>query len=526
MPTAEELAAVNIHLFLEHYGITNDQADTLNFSKHPFLWDVYDDMSPRQAILKAAQIGFSTTVIHKVLWLAKHKKMDIIYSLPTDADARNFVSGKMNRLIANNPIYQEWTVDHDSIEQKKIGESMLYIRGTWIEKAAIMIPADVYISDETDRSKQETVKLFQSRLQHSKYAWEWYFSNPSAPGVGVDQWWQKSDQKHWFLKCTGCNNWAYLTMDNIMQGPDGPYFGCLKCRKEIQRGNTIGEWVKRWNGPEVSGYWIPLLICPWVSAKDILEKKDTQSEEQFTNFVLGQPYVGHGNTLTRSTLFQNLTGEINPQDSRPIIGVDNGNKITVVMGNNKGLFYNGLVDDFSFLEGVMVRFPNAMMCIDPHGNEIPSRKLQERFPGRVYRVYSTTPRKSDQIAKWNDNDKSVLIDRDKIIQLVVDEFTERRIPLQGSSPDWEDYWKHWARLYRTVDEDPMGIQKFHWAKSDTPCDFPFATFYWRVMMDRFTETEVSFAEPSRGQAFALDGMEIKANKTTNFQPKWLIHPDN
>lgn len=517
-----ELSMYDIGIFLEHYGITNDQGDKLNFSNHPFLWEVYRDFSARQAILKAAQIGFSTTVINKSLWLAHSRKMDIIYSLPTQDDARSFVGGKVNRLIANNPIYGKWTVDHDTIEQKKIGESMIYYRGTWIEKAAIMIPADLYISDETDRSKQETVKLFQSRLQHSKYAWEWYFSNPSAPGVGVDQWWQKSDQKHWFLKCPHCGNWDFIKMENIMGNP--PYFGCLKCKKELQRGRIKGEWVKRWSHNDaVSGYWIPLLICPWVSAAQVLEKKDIQSEEQFTNFVLGLPYVGRGNTLTQQSLFQNLTPVINPQDCRPIIGVDNGTKITIVIGNRHGLFYNGLADDFSVLENIMTKFPNAMMCIDPHGNEIASRKLQERFQGRVYRVYSTTPRQNDQIAKWNDAEQTVLIDRDKIIQLVVDEFTEKRIPMQGDSTDWMDYWKHWARLYRTVEETPLGIEKYHWSKSDTPSDYPFSTFYWRVMMDRFgMESSVTFAEPKRS-GFAAEGMEIGVNKTTQFQPKWLIH---
>lgn len=130
------------------------------------------------------------------------------------------------------------------------------------------------------------------------------------------------------------------------------------------------------------------------------------------------------------------------------------------------------------------------------------------------------------MAKWNDVDKSVLIDRDKIIQLVVDEFTERRIPLQGDAQDWMDYWKHWSRLYRTVEENNMGIQKFHLAKSDTPSDYPFSTFYWRVMIDRFADAAVSFAEPTRNAVFALEGMEIKANNTAVFQPKWLIHPPN
>ena len=183
----------SIHLFLESYKISNDQGQPLDFKDHAYLWDIYKDFSPKQAILKAAQIGFSTAANIKALWLAKHKGLDIIYTLPAASDIKDFVGGKTNRLIANNPIFQEWTADKDSIEQKKVGNNIIYFRGTWTERSAIAIPADLYISDETDRSKQEIVGQYATRLQHSKYAWEWYFSNPSVPGNGVDKYWQISN---------------------------------------------------------------------------------------------------------------------------------------------------------------------------------------------------------------------------------------------------------------------------------------------------------------------------------------------
>jgi len=514
----EQYAERDIFAFLDYYKITNDQAEPLDFKDHQFLLDIFADFTPQQAILKAAQIGFSTTANIKALWLAKNKGMDIIYSLPTTDDARQFVSSKTNRLIANNPIFQTWTADHDSIEQKKVGENMMYWRGTWIEKAAISIPADLYIADEVDRSKQDTVKLFSSRLQHSKFAWQWWFSNPSAPGVGVDQYWQKSDQKEWFVKCDNAH-WQYLTMDNVLWGGQHWYFGCTTCKGELDRRN--GHWVKRWEDKDISGYHISLLMCPWVSADAIMEKKRTEPEQQFTNFVLGLPYVGKGNILTQQALFANLSTEINPQTDRCVIGVDNGSRITYVMGNRRGLFYNGEATDFSELDGVMRRFPNAVMCIDPHGNEIATKKLQADFPGRVYRVYSTTPRKNDKIAQWNEEDQTVVVDRDKLIQLVVDEFTERRIPLQGTQEDWWDYWIHWSRLYRTVEENNLGVEVFHWEKAAVPCDFPFATFYWRVMIDRFIEDRVSFVGPSPASEMAMEGIEMRANNTAFF-PKHLL----
>jgi hypothetical protein len=489
VPTAQRLAELNIHLFNEFYKITNDQGHTLDFKQHPFLWQIYEDLTPEQAILKAAQIGFSTTANIKALWLAKNKGMDIIYSLPTANDVREFVSGKTNRLIANNPILQEWTADKDSIEQKRVGNNVIYFRGTWTERAALAIPADLYISDETDRSKQEIVQQYQTRLQHSKFGWKWYFSNPSAPGVGVDQWFQKSDQKHWFIKC-GCGNEDYITMDNIQ----GDIFACLKCGKELNRAK--GRWVRKFRDKDVSGYWIPLLIAPWVTAKDVVKKKAEMTEDQFTNFVLGQPYVGRGNVLTQAQLMQNLVDDTNPQDARPIIGVDTGETIWYTIGNKYGLYFYDTCKDYSVLESLLIKYPKAIMIIDQGGDIIGPRKLREKYPNRVFLCYFVGNRNNDELIKWNDEDGSVVVDRDRLIQLVVDEFSERRIPLWGKEADWYDYWLHWTRLYRTQEENALGVMKFHWAKSSVPCDFPFATVYWRIGMSRFMDQMSQIVMPS------------------------------
>lgn len=513
IPSKEQLAAANIHLFNEIYAIKNDQGELLDFKDHPFLWDIYGDFSPTQAILKAAQIGFSTTANIKALWLAKNRGLDIIYSLPSAADIREFVSGKTNRLIANNPIFQEWTADKDSIESKRVGANQIYFRGTWTERAALAIPADLYISDETDRSKQEIVKQYQTRLQHSKYGWRWYFSNPSAPGVGVDAYWEISDQKHWFIKCSGCNTEDYLTMANIQGGT----FACMKCGKELDR--RKGRWVKRFRDKEISGYWIPLLICPWVSANGILKKRDEDyDEEQFTNFVLGKPYVGRGNILTRSQLMQNIVPDVNPQDARVVIGVDTGETIWYTLGNKYGIYFYGTCKDYSQLEELMVRYPNAMMVIDQGGDIIGPRKLRERFQGRVFLCYFTGNRNNDTIAHWDDDEGTVTVDRDRIIQLVVDEFSEKRIPLWGTEAEWQDYWLHWARLYRTAEENALGVMKYHWEKSNTPCDYPFATVYWRLGMDRFMDQMAQIVMP--GEDIGRPGYTQETNGRA-FIPKLM-----
>ena len=512
-----EASEKDIFSFLLFNEIKNDQGQLLDFKEHAYLLDIYDDFTPKQAILKAAQIGFSTTANIKALWLAKNKGMDIIYSLPSSADIKDFVSGKTNRLIVNNPIFQQWTEDKDSIEQKHVGGSVIYFRGTWTERAAIAIPADLYISDETDRSKQDIVTQYKTRLQHSKWGWEWYFSNPSVPGHGVDRYWQESDQKHWFIKCEGCNEWQYLTMENICYNPEA-YFGCKKCKKEIDRHR--GKWVKRWQDREISGYWISSLMASWMSAKNILAKKKEYSEEQFCNFVLGQPYVGKGNVLTKQMFVQNLTNRVNPQDTRPIIGVDTGIGINYVVGNKSGLFFYDKCDDYMPIENLLRRWPKAIAIIDQGGDIIGPRKLREKYPGRVFLCFFSSDRKNDQLIRWNDEDGTVVADRNKCIQLVVDEFSEKRIPVCGSETDWYDYMLEWFGMYRTVEENALGVPIHRWNKpASGRCDYPFSTVYWRIGIDRFLEESSTFHDPST-QSWAQVGLDVKPDGTTVLPKQW------
>ena len=516
--TNEEIACQDsILLFLDYYQITNDQGILLDFKKHEYLWDIYTDFSPRQVVLKAAQIGFSTTANLKAMWLAKNKGMDIIYSLPSASDIKDFVSGKTNRLIAHNLILQQWTADKDSIEQKRVGNNVIYFKGTWTERAAIATPADLYISDETDRSKQDIVAQYSSRLQHSKWGWEWYFSNPSAPGAGVDKFWQISDQKHWFIKCEHCNHEWYLTMENIMHDDKGlAYFGCVKCKKELRREH--GRWVAKHKDKKFSGYWISLLMTPWTTAQKILDLKKEKSEEYFANFVLGLSYIGRGNVLTRQMFVQNLTDQINPQDMRPIIGVDTGIGINYVVANKYGTFFYDQCEDYGPIRNLLLRWKNAVCIIDQGGDIIGPRKLREEFPNRVFLCFFKASQKNDSLIKWNDEDGTVVADRDRLIQLVVDEFVEKRMPVYGSEADWYDYMIEWLGMYRTMEENALGISVYHWNKpSSGRADYPFAQVYARIGLDRFLEQSSTFHDPNN-MNFASTGLEVRADGTA-FLPK-------
>lgn len=485
-----KLADLDIHIWLKLHNIKNEDGKEMDFRNHLFLVEPYEDTSKKLVVKKAAQIGFSTMAIFKSLWMAKNMKLNIIYTLPTFHDIGDFVSGKVNRIIGQNSILQEYTKDKDSIEQKQVGENVIYYRGTWTEQAALMVSADLLVIDEYDRSKQAVVDQYASRLQHSNYQGEWYFSNPSAQGSGVDRHWANSTQKHWFIRCDGCKEEQYMSWPESVD-PEREVYQCKHCQKELSdEERRVGRWVKKYNDREFSGYWIPLLIAPWVSAKKILEYYKDKTEEYFYNFVLGDAYVGGGNKLTWPLFSQNLTSKllVPKSEERMVLGIDTGLKLDYVMGGMKGLFYHGEAKDYDTFDNYMKRWPKAIAVVDGGGDLIGSRKFQERWPGRVYLGFFRNDRKTQELVTWGEGDNfgTLQLDRERMIQLVVDEFRDRRVPVQGTEGDWQDYWSDWNNLTRIKVLDPVTQQHkgFKWVRNGRD-HRALATTLWRAGIMRF-----------------------------------------
>jgi len=171
------------------------------------------------------------------------------------------------------------------------------------------------------------------------------------------------------------------------------------------------------------------------------------------------------------------------------------------------------------LEYFLKKFSNAIMVIDQGGDIIGSRKLKQKYPGRVYLCHYAADRKTYQLIRWGEKDESgnVIADRNRMIQLVIDEFRENRIRLYGTENDWYPYWLHWSHIYRTHEEDELGIRHFQWVRSDRD-DWVHATVYWRVGMNRFAGEGGIFLPQPHIVPDAPRGHIINPDQTVSFDP--------
>lgn len=217
---------------------------------------------------------------------------------------------------------------------------------------------------------------------------------------------------------------------------------------------------------------------------------------------LGEPYVSPNDLLSMLTLTKCLSDEINAQEDRVIIGMDTGHDIYYTLMNKQGVFYYGYCqspsevndpdyDPYDEIDGLMKENPRWILVADQGGDLIGIRKLQAKYPGRVFLVWFTKETRSKQLIRWGEGEEAgkVLVDRNRTVQLAVDQINEQRITFNGTKEDWEPFFEHCMNIYRvkeiTGDEnDPQYGWRWVW-KRKGPDHWFMSMIYALVGMDKY-----------------------------------------
>lgn len=506
------LEQISIHAWIQSNRIKTEGGHELDFHDHRYLFDIYSDNSKYLVCLKAGQIGFSTMAILKTIWLSRNYGMNIGYILPTVEMVQKFVGSKVNSMAAQNPVIAGWMKDKDSITLKQIDQNYIHYLGAQTERSAIMLSLDMLVGDEYDKAPQGVLETYDSRLQHSSFGYKWVFSNPTIPDFGVDRFWQLSDQKKWHI--THSCGQRYV-MDESCVDYQTEAYRCPHCAKEITREEIrLGEWIAASRG-DYSGYWIPLWINPMITAKKICEYKRTKTKEYFYNFVAGLPYVNPNDALSQTILEKSLVKNINEMTSRTIIGVDTGHNIHYTMMNKDGVFYHGYCpsveemskqpgfnpdkyDPYNEIELRLREDSRSILIADQGGDLIGVRKLQAKFPGRVYLCWFTKETRNQELIRWGEGEEvgKVLVDRNRMIQLMVDEFNDGRATVNGTVSDWQPWFNHWLNIYRVKEitgeeNDPQYGWRWVWKRKGAD-HWALSSVYARIGLDRFSQQGATF----------------------------------
>jgi DNA-directed RNA polymerase subunit RPC12/RpoP len=496
--------------------IKNEVGMPITFENRPWQKAIYNDLSPNQAFFKPPQIGATVMNTLKSLWVAKTLGRQIIYTLPTQSDVQDMVGGSFNRIIAQNDILKSWTKDHDTVEQKSVGDSMIFYRGTFTSKQAMMIPSGLNIHDEVDASDAAVVTQYETRLQaQADGGWRWYFSHPSLAGHGVDVYWQKSDMKEWYITCSKCGAEQTMTWPNNIDMQTNEYI-CSHCKAPMSDEDRCGKgrWINKdgiaWEGEiagdyEFSGWHVSQLMLWNKTAKNIVDafNDPLKDKQYFYNYVLGLPHIDSEDRIHPKVVLRNCVDTINQQTDRTVIGVDTGLGLHITLMNKEGAFYyehntelTATKSPYDRLKYFLKRFPKSIIVLDQGGELMLTRQLQQEFPGRVFLCYYQKDKKSIEIVNWGEGEEywKVKVDRNRMITLMVEQLRDvGRIVLNGTVEEWREFAQHFDSLYREEletketkgkDDKTLYGSEYVW-KRNGPDHFCHSLLYALVGMQKF-----------------------------------------
>lgn len=473
-----------------------------SFEGHEYLRAVYDDTSQHVVLSKGAQIGGTTWAILKSVHACR-QGLNVGYYFPTKTDVLEFSKSRVSPLLAENPTLQDLVRDTDTAGLKKIGEAYLYLRGMQSTVGMKSIPVDMLVFDELDEATPEAKAMARERLSHSDYRRIVELSNPSLPDYGIDEVFQKSDQRHWTLKCPGCGKWIAIEKEFpkklgqevrvIRPRPDGSFYrACSKCEAELDL--AAGEWVADWPGRPIHGYRISQLFSSKVDPGEILEEyRSTRYPDRFFNLKIGIPWADLDRRLDTATVLALCSDRAMPETTagRRVMGVDTGKDLhAVILYEDRAMGYGKMFDvvhleeckTYEDLDGLMAKYRIERCVIDGLPEIHSTRAFASRHRGKVFMNFFNENQRGKP--HFDSKQAMVTINRTEALDASRAAIRDQKIRLPRRSPIVETFARHMAADAKVLDEDEAtGAKKFRYIKTGTNHFSLAFTYAWLATTD-------------------------------------------
>jgi len=466
--------------WLVERNIVTEKSERFDFFDRPFLIDILTDFNPQIVVSACAQVGKSTIFSLKTLFALKHLHFNVIYTFPTESDTNEFVNSKFNKLIQANK--QEFSgMQSDNIERKELNDRFIFFKGTVSKTAAISTSADLLIHDEVSRSDQSALEVYKSRTKASQYKGRWLFSNPGTERDELDLMHNKSDQKEWTITCPHCKDEHYLEWPESID-MDAKCYVCRACKEPIDDDvRRKGKWVAQGGKSKISGYHISHLMCPWISAEEVIE--DSEGDPAyFNNFVLGKAYSPGDLSITKSSILDIWTPKDLDSGDR-FIGIDVGNIKHYTLGTANGPVKIGRFTNWSELDDIIKYWKPTSGVIDAMPDNTASKHYVDTYPWMKMSFFMENTNNPQTIVWWGENDKKGIVysHRDRILDRMLTDMIEANW-LLGVKPDKEFqlFIKHFESLRRVKVTNNKGIERYVWDSTTGEDHYVFSTLYYRL----------------------------------------------
>jgi hypothetical protein len=427
--------------------------------------------------------------------------LNVIYFFPTRTDVLEFSKSRVAPLLLENPFLSRYMTDTDTAGLKRIGEAHLYLRGMQSTVGMKSVPADMVVFDELDETSPAAKAMARERLAHSDYKRVIELSNPSLPDYGIDEEYQRSDQRHWTLKCPACGRWTAPAKEFptklgqevaiIRPAADGSHhLACPGCEGELDLAE--GEWVADFPERPIHGYRISQLFSSKVDPGEILEEyRTTRFPDRFFNLKIGVPWADLERRLDEMAVL-GLCGDEpmleTAQSGSFAMGVDTGKLLHVVILQNarrnesRQLVHLAVCTDFEDLDALMSAFHVRRCVIDGLPETHATRAFAQRYRHRVFLSFFNENQRG--APKWDEAGQIVQINRTEALDASRTAVREKKLVLPRRSPVIEEFARHMAADAKVLDEDEAtGIKKYRYIKTGVNHFSLSFTYAWLAAKD-------------------------------------------
>jgi hypothetical protein len=492
------------------------------FKYHPWQLEMHNSTAEYNIGQKAAQMGYTDTVLNVAFFTLDVKGQDVLYVLPTKTpDATDFSAGRFNPALELSPHLSNMFSDVQNIGHKRAGTRNLYVRGSRSRSSLKTLPIGTLILDEVDEMTQDNIPLVLERLSGQKEKRVWLLSTPTIEGMGINVWYQDSSQNHFFFPCPHCSRrielqfpqnlkitGEYLSDPNLSKS----HLICDECQHPLSHHNKYeylgqGKWVETYNHPK-KGWYINQLYSSTVSPPEIaalyfksLENK--ADEQEFHNSKLGLTHEVKGAKLTeriiRETVGTHLEGSDSANKYITTMGIDQGKWLhyeiaawqigqgeDISAASKPTILSEGRRINFEDLDQLMIEYNINFAVIDSQPERRKATEFARRFPGRVRLCFYPEGMNTRQISLSSDGDlalpqeSTVSVDRTTWLDTSLGRFYNKKISLPKDVS--QEYVDHLTAITRIYKKDKNGNPIARYVTGSRPDHFAHARNYCEIAL--------------------------------------------
>lgn len=431
-----------------------------------YLKPIYDADIEEGMIMSGRQVEKSTTNSTKMgtlTLLIPHFKA--LYFAPLTSQVREFSKeriGKIYEYSQGQAVKQNFIGKHDSqaVQFKEFRNgSVNYFKHCYGTGDNIRgITVNGVWGDEIQDIHIDAIPVIKETQAHALDAGArmrvtWYTGTPKTFSNTIQQYWDRSTQSEWIIKCPHCGKYQIMGVKNL----EPTKFVCRKCKMELPKECIInGFWMELQPNRKLKGYRISQLMVPWIQAEDIWDKYTTYSPDKFHNEVLGRSYENAEkpfNSLILNqisandySLYRRAEGEFS--NTKNYMGVDwgTGEKsftvVTIYSYNIAGkyqMLYTKRYDTGDEMDpewqlkdicNLMNLFRISYAIVDWGFGFVQYKKMRQIFGDRVAACYYSF--NQNQKVKYNSKKTMWVVNRTEVIQDYVNAVHNKTILWPGA----------------------------------------------------------------------------------------------